>query len=127
MESGTVIHGMMQDWTGWIIKGLLGRVVKETVGLPLEGGQVVELRGPFGLVLPGNGLDHGGFAQAGRPQLLRVRLGIEFAAGCPERPQVQLHGVEFFLLEILNRRLPFRQQRERRGQHPAHVQRLTFI
>ena len=93
----------------------------------MEGGQVVEFRGPFSLVLPGDGLDQSGLAQAGRPQFLRVCLGIEFAAGCPKRPQIQLHSVEFFLLEILNRRLPLGQQRESRGQHPAHVQRLAFI
>ena len=110
-----------------VVKGLLGGVVKKAVGLPLKGGQVVELRWPLSLVLPGDGLDHGGLAQAGGAQLFRVRLGIEFAAGGPDALCVQLHGVKFFLLEMLNRRFPFRQQRECGGQHPAHVQRLTFI
>ena len=110
-----------------VIKGLLGGVVKKAVGLPLEGGQVVELWGPLGLVLTGDGLDHGGLAQAGGPQLFRVRLGIEFTAGGPEALCVQLHGVEFFLFKMLNRRLPLRQQRERGGQHPAYVQSLAFI
>ena len=48
-----------------IVKGLLCGVVKEAVGLPLEGGQVIELRGPLGLILPGDGLDNDGLAQAG--------------------------------------------------------------
>ena len=110
-----------------IVKGLLCGVVKEAVGLPLESGQIVEFRGPLGLVLLCDGLDHGGLAQAGGAQLFRVRLGIEFATCRPEALCVQLHGVKFFLLEMLNRRFPFRQQRECGGQHPAHVQRLTFI
>ena len=110
-----------------VVKGLLGGVVKEAVRLPLEGGQVVQFRGPLGLVLPGDGLDHSRLSQAGRPQLLRVRFGIEFTTCRPERLQIQLHRVEFLLLEILNRGFPFRQQRERGGQHPAHIQRLTFI
>ena len=110
-----------------IVKGLLGGVVKEAVGLPLEGGQVVQLRGPLGLVLLRDGLDHGRLAQAGGAQLFRVRLGIKLAACRPEALCVQLHGVELLLFEMLNRRLPLCQQRQRGGQHPAHVQRLAFV
>ena len=110
-----------------IIKGLLGGVVEQTVGFPLECSQVIELWRALGVLLPFHGPHNGGPAQAGGPQRFCVRLGIEFAADGAKRPQIQLHCVEFFLLEAPNSGLPLCQQREGRRHHPAHVQRLTFI
>ena len=110
-----------------IVKGLLGGVVEQTVGLPLEGGQVIELRGVFGLFLSLHRPHNGAPAVTGYTQLIRVRLLGKPITDCPEVPAVQFHRVELRPFETGNRFLPLHQNRQRGGQHPAHIQRPAPI
>ena len=105
-----------------VVEGLLGGVAEQPVGLPLEGGQVAELRGAFGFVRSRDLPHRDGLSKAGGPRALRLRLGGITRADCPEAAAVQLDGIKFLRPEPLDRRLAFGQQGQRRGEHAAHVQ-----
>ena len=107
--------------------GFLGGVAEQPVGLPLKGGQVIEGRGLLRPLLPFQQPHRGGRAQAGFAQLFRLRLGLDAPADRRQPRQLQLHGVELLLLEIIDCRFPLHQQGQRWGEHPAHVQRLSLV
>ena len=104
-----------------IIKGLLGGVAEQPVGLPLEGGQVIQLGGPFRPLCLFHTCHCDRCAQAGPPQLLRLRFGLDPPACRRQSLQLQLHRVEFLLLKAGNGRFPLHQEGQRGGLHPAHI------
>ena len=106
-----------------IVKGFLGGVAEQPVGFPLEGGQVIQLGGPLCPLRLFHACHRDGCAQAGPPQLLRLRLGLDPPAYRRQPIQLQLHRVEFLLLKAGNGRFPLHQEGQRRGLNPAHIQR----
>ena len=57
-----------------VVQGLLCRIAKQTVGVTLEGGQVVQCRGLFALFLSLHGLNDCSLAFAGSCDILRFGL-----------------------------------------------------
>ena len=105
-----------------VVKGLLRRVAKQPVCLTLQGGEIIELRGLFLLLLTGDGGTGDGSALAHGRRLLRLRrigksLRHRLRAG-----QGQAYMMIFLLLEQRDLRVPRRQQGQGGRLDAAHVQ-----
>ena len=105
-----------------IFQSLLGRIAEDPVCLPLQGGQVIELRGIFLLLLLGHrSTDHFAFRaiHQGRLCLGKVleAFGQHFGS-----VQIQLHMVEFFLFEGGDPALTLHQHCQGRRLDTAHIQ-----
>ena len=92
-----------------VVKGLLRRVAKQPICLTLQGGEVIEHRGLFLLLLTGDGGTGDGSALAHGRRLLRLRrigksLRHRLRAG-----QGQAHMMILLLLEQRDLRVPRRQ------------------
>ena len=108
-----------------VVQGLLGGIAQGAVGVPLEGGQVIEGRRLFCPLLLFHGLKAGLLAFAGGGHGLGFRFCLQTITGDGKAVTVQGHGIERFRLERANLGLPFHNQRQRRGQDAAHVQRMA--
>ena len=106
-----------------VVQGLLRRESQLAVGVPLEGGQVVERRGLLRPVFALR-LYHGGRPR--RTALLRdlLCLGLFLHALSVRRKALRhkLDRVERLGLEIADRRLPSADHRQRGRHHPAHIE-----
>ena len=106
-----------------VVEGLLRRESKLAVGVPLEGGQVVECRGLLGPVFALHILH---CRRPRRTALLRdlLRLGLFLHALSVRRKALRhkLDGVERLGLKAADRRLPVTDYRQRGRHHPAHIE-----
>ena len=89
-----------------VVQRLLGGVAQRSVGLPLEGGQVIEGGGLLRFLPPLHRLDHGGGALAPGGGLLGLLLAGRPLPGEGEAAAIQLHCVEGLRLESGDLRLP---------------------
>ena len=109
------------------VERLLCGVVKQAVGVPLQGGQVVQFRRVLPLLPLLNRRDNGVPRKAGRAQFPRVRFRRNPFADRFKSVQIQFHGVEFLFLETGNRRLAVGNQGQR-GRHDApHAQGFPAV
>ena len=105
-----------------IVKGLLGRVAKLPIGIPLEGCQVIEGRRLFRFFFLLHGLDQGGLAFTGiRHRLGRRFLGA-FLTGGRKSAAVQDRRIKRNRLEGADLGLPLDDQGQRWGHHAPDVQ-----
>ena len=105
-----------------IVQGLLGRVAKDTVCFPLQGGQVIELGGILLLLLPDSrSTDHRIFRTVGQRGL---RLGkiLESLGQCFHAIQFQLHMIEFLFFEHGDLAVTLHQHGQGRRLDTAHIQ-----
>ena len=106
-----------------VVQGLLGGVAQGAVGLPLEGGEVVEGRGLFGLLPMFHFLNGDGAALAAGSNVAGLFLNVDPLPGQGHAAAVQLHGVERFRGKGGDLRLPLDDERQRGRDHAANVQR----
>ena len=105
-----------------IVQSLLGRIAKDPVSFPLQGGQVIELRGILLLLLLGHsGTNYRAFG-TGHKRRLRLGkipepLGQHFHA-----VQIQLHMMEFLLFEHGDLAVTLHQHGQSRCLDTAHIQ-----
>ena len=105
-----------------IVQGLLGRVAKLPVGVPLESRQIIEGRRLFRFFFLLHGLDQGGLAFAGiRHRLGRRFLGA-FLTGGRKSAAVQDRRIKRNRLEGADLGLPLDNQGQRWGHHTPDVQ-----
>ena len=103
-----------------IIKGLLGGETEQTVCLPLQGGQVIELGRLFCLFLP---LDRSTDGNCTRAFFFEKICGFcirNASAACFQAAGLDADRVIFFFLEAQDFCIPVHQHFQRRGLHPAH-------
>ncbi len=92
-----------------VVKGLLGGEAEKPVGLPLQGGEVVELGRLFGFLLPLDGSADGPRSHAGRLDALRLgRVGEAVACRLHAAPG-NMDDVIFLFLEAGDLGVPVRQ------------------
>ena len=110
-----------------IIQGLLRRKPENTVCIPLQAGQIVEKRRPFGLLLAFYGLNHSfpGLLAFGQ-QLLCHAFFLKALAGGGKAVHCKLHGVEGLGLEGRNFRIPHHHHCQSGGHDTAHIQGLVI-
>ena len=89
-----------------VVQRLLGGVAQRPVGLPLEGGQVIEGGGLLRFLPPRHRLNYGGGALAPGSGLLGLLLAGRPLSGEGDAAAVQLHRVEGLRLESGDLRLP---------------------
>ncbi len=106
-----------------IVQRLLGGVAQDTVGVPLEGGQVVEGRGTLGFLFPLHRLDGGGATLTGGGDGGGVLFSADPLPGEGHAAAGQLHRVERLRLKGGDLRLPLGDHRQRGGHDPPDVQR----
>ena len=108
-----------------IIKGLLGGKAKEPVGLPLQGGQVIELGRLLRLFLPRHGSTNG--LRSGTGRLDGVCFGSirKTAAYRVRAAYTDMDDAIFLFLEIRDLSVAFYQQIQGRGLDTAHSQGLV--
>ena len=98
----------------------------QPVGLPLERGQVVELGRLLGFVLALHGFDDGGLVKAGVLQLFGFGpVGQPVACG-GKAVQGDGHIVKGRRPESCDSGLTLSEHRQRRGLHPANMERLPI-
>ena len=106
-----------------VVQGLLGRISQQAVGIPLEGGQVIEGRRLFGFVFAFHPLDCGRAALASPFQLFGGSFFFHALPGNGKAGQLQLYRIKRHRLEGVDLGLPLDDERQRRGHDPANVQR----
>ena len=110
-----------------IVKCLLSRIPQQTVGIPLQAGQVIQRRGSFFLFLLTNLLDNGGIRRlAGCRKSFRLRFCGKAVTDRMELSQSQVNGVIAFRGKGGNSALSLHQQSQRGGHDPADIQ-LGFV
>ena len=105
-----------------VVKGLLRRVAKQPVCLTLQGGEVIELRRLFLLLLLRDGSTDDGRALAHGRRLLRLRRIGESLRHRLRAGQRQAHMMILLLLEQRDLRVPRRQQGQGGRLDAAHIQ-----
>ena len=105
-----------------VVKGLLRRVAKQPVRLPLQGGEVIELRRLVLLLLTGDGGTGDGSALAHGRRLLRLRRIGESLRHRLRAGQGQAHMMILLLLEQRDLRVPRRQKGQGGRLNTAHIQ-----
>ena len=105
-----------------VVKGLLRRVAKQPVCLTLQGGEVIELRRLFLLLLTGDGGTGDGRALAHGRRLLRLRRIGESLRHRLRAGQRQAHMMILLLLKQRDLRVPRRQQGQGGRLNTAHIQ-----
>ena len=105
-----------------VVQGLLSRVAEQTVGLPLEGGQVVELGRHLFLLLAGDSGADRRIISAGHPQGLRLLRGGDPLTDCLGSIQGKANMVVLLLLEAGDLPVPVHQHDKGRRLHPPHIQ-----
>ena len=105
-----------------IVQGLLGGIAQQTVGVPLEGSQIVERRGFLGFLFA---LHAGHSGRSPFAHLLKP-LGTCFfrkAFACGLKAiRGEVHRIERNRRERLDLRLPLDDERQRRRYHAPHIQ-----
>ena len=104
-----------------VVQGLLGRVAKHPVCLPLQGGQVVQFGRLLRLFLPHQGYTHGSLPVTGVPDGLGVLRGNNAVADRLGPLQRQPHMMVFLLAEQDDLAVPVGQHRQGRCLHPPHI------
>ena len=108
-----------------VVKGLLGGEAEKPVGLPLQGGEVVELGRLFGFLLPLDGSADGPRSPAGRLDALRLG-GVGEAVACRlHAAPGDMDDVIFLFLEAGDLGVPVRQHFQGGGLDAAHGQGLV--
>ena len=105
-----------------VVQRLLGRVAEQAVGLPLEGGQVVELGRRLFLLFAGDGGADRRTIGAGRPQSLRLLRGSDPLADRLGPVQGKAHMVVLLLFEAGDLPVPVYQHGKGGRLHPPHIQ-----
>ena len=105
-----------------IIQRLLGCEAKQTVGIALQAGQIIELGRLLFLPLLFDVLDHCGM------QIAKFLNSLSFcfifqALRRSEKPAAHLHGIKGFCLKGRNSRIPAYDQCERRRHDAANIER----
>ena len=100
-----------------IVEGLLGGVAENTVGVALEGGQVIERGGFLGLFLAFYAFDRCRLALAGIGDGVGI-LSVLHSVCRGGKAAIELNGVERFCRKCGDLRLALYQQRQR-GRHDA--------
>ena len=104
------------------VQGLLGRVAKHPVCLPLQGGQVIQLGRLFRLFLPHHGCTHGPLPVTGVPDGLGILHSRDFFRNRLGSIQRQPHMMVFLLAEQDDLAVPVSQHRQGGRLHPSHIQ-----
>ena len=108
-----------------IVKGLLGREAKKPVGLPLQGGEVVQLGRLFRFLLPLDGSTNGLRSRTGRLDALRLG-GVGDTVTCHLHAALDdMDDVIFLFLEAGDFGLPLHQHFQGGGLDAAHGQGLV--
>ena len=106
-----------------IVKCLLSRIPQQTVGIPLQAGQVIQRRGSFFLFLLTNLFDNGGVCcLAGCRKSFRLRFCGKAVTDRMELSQSQVNGIIAFRGKGGNSTLPLYQQDQRRRHDRADIQ-----
>jgi len=109
-----------------IIQRLLRRIAQQTVGVPLQAGQVVKPGRLFQPFLLFQFADSSFLSVAKRRNPFRFGPLRQMLAGGGQRVAVQLHCVKGRGTKSLNLRFPFHQQSQRRSHDPANIQQLMI-
>ena len=105
-----------------VVKGLLCRVSEQAVCLPLQGGEIIELRRLFFLLfLRDRGTGDGRTLAHGRCLFRLCRIG-EFLRHCFGSVQHQAQQMIFFLVKQRDLRVTLRQHCQCGGLNTAHIQ-----
>ena len=105
-----------------VVQGLFCRVAKHPVGLPLQGSQVVELRGLFLFLIPcGRSADRR-VPRARRLYCLGVLRGTDLFRNGFGPAHRQAYMMVFLLFETRDLPVPVRQHSQGRGLNTAHIQ-----
>ena len=108
-----------------VVKGLLGGEAEKPVGLPLQGGEVVQLGRLFGFLLPLDGSTNGLRSPAGRLDALRLG-GVGEAVACRlHAAPGDMDDVIFLFLEAGDFDLPLHQHFQGGGLDAAYGQGLV--
>ena len=104
-----------------IVQSLLGSVPQQPVGIPLEGGQVIQQGGILDFLPPLHRLDNcfRTFTGIGNSRCIGEILD---SIRCCSEAAVQIHGVEPFRDKGRNFRFSLHHQGQRWGHDPAHIQ-----
>ena len=105
-----------------VVQRLFRRVAEDAVGLPLEGGQVVEPGRRLFLLFTGDGSADCLRAGTGRPQGLRLLRGGDLLRHRLGPAQGQAHMVVLLLLEAGDLPVPVHQHGKGGRLHPPHIQ-----
>jgi len=105
-----------------IVQGLLGCESKQAVGIPLQGGQVIEGRRLFGLFLALHLFDCDICTPAGFFQLLSSSLIRHALPGYGKTGQLQRNRVERHRLKGVDLSFPLDNERQCRGHHTPDVE-----
>ena len=108
-----------------IIKGLLCRETEQTVCLPLQGGQVIELGRLFCLSLTLDRSTDGGCSGTSRFQSVGLVHAGNAPTVCFQAARLDADRVILFFLEAQDFCVPVHQHFQCRGLHPAHRQGLV--
>ena len=104
-----------------IVQGLLGSIPQQPVGIPLEGGQVIQQGGILVFLPPLHRLDDCSSAFAGIGDFRCIGEILD-SVRCCGKAAVQIHGVEPFRDKGLNLRFPLHHQGQCWGHDPSHIQ-----
>ena len=105
-----------------VVQRLFRRVAEDAVGLPLEGGQVVEPGRCLFLLFTGDGSADCLRAGTGRPQGLRLLRGGDLLRYRLGPAQGQAHMMVFLFAEHCDFAVPVHQHGKGGGLHPPHIQ-----
>ena len=105
-----------------IVQRLLRREPQQAVGVPLEGGEVIEGGRLLGFVLALHLFDRHRAALAGVFQLFGIGFLVHAGAGSGKTGQVQSHRIERHRLEGVDLGLPLDDEGQRRGHDPPDIE-----
>ena len=105
-----------------IVQRLLRREPQQAVGVPLEGGEVIEGGRLLGFGLALYLLDRHRAALAGSFQLFGIGFFVHAGAGSGKTGQVQSHRIERHRLEGVDLCLPLDDEGQRRGHDPPDIE-----